>query len=132
MQKKYFISFFPLIAYAVILAHSVTPHHHHRDTFAMSQQSSDDDHDDLDHNIFEHAFSFFQHDAGNELVYEHGSSNFNISKTEISRDVFLLVQKAFQSIFKQPLVHTEQRSFLVASSFYYAKSLFRGPPMLRA
>ena len=132
MLKKYFISFLPLIAYAVILAHSVTPHHHHRDTIVHSQQSSDDDHDDINHNLFEDAFSFFQHGAENELVYEHASSSFNISKTDINQDVFLFVQKAFQLIFKPPLVHTEQKSFLVASSFYYAKTLFRGPPTLMA
>lgn len=99
----------------------------------MSQQNNpNDDDDDDDHNLLEHAFSLFQHGAGNELVYKHASSGFNISKTDINQDVFLFVQKAFQLIFKQPLVHTEQRSFLVASSFYYAKSLFRGPPTLMA
>ena len=133
MVKKRFISAILLCAFAVLFAHSITPHHHHEEADTLQHNDHhDNDNDDTDKSILGHAFSHFQHEQGSGIVYETASQAYQYSKVNVDKDQYFLVQYIVQVLHKPPLKHSEHYTFNFSSSSYSVTSLLRGPPVALA
>jgi hypothetical protein len=130
LAKKSFISSFLLCVFAIVFAHSIIPHHHHEEiTTEQGSSHHDDDHNDLDNNFLGKAFSHFQHDDGNAILYETPSPCFQCAKISIDKDVFLLTGYVVRQSHKPPLIPREHSSLIYLFSPLSALHLFRGPPV---
>lgn len=132
MAKQRFISAVLLCAFAVIFAHSVTPHHHDEEEFEHHQTSHHDDHNDIDHNFLGQALSHLQHEAGSTFVYETATPDLLSSKVSFDKNALLVVQYIVQVLHKPPIKHAEPPPVYFASSCYSVTTLLRGPPALVA
>ena len=133
MNKKRFISSILLCAFAVLFAHSITPHHQHEESATIQHQDHhDDDNEDTDNSFLGHAFSHFQHEQGSSIVYETASSVNKFSKVNFDKGTFLIVQYFVQALYKPPLKHAETSPFYFKSSSYSVTNLLRGPPVALA
>jgi len=76
MLRKYFSFLLMLIAYTILLGHSIVPHHHHEDNSNLNfHHEHDHDHSTTEsEGGLNHLFSHFLH-ASDELVFT-GSYNF--------------------------------------------------------
>ena len=132
LLKQRFISSFLLCAFAIIFAHSIIPHHHHEGrgigNYNHPVKGGDDD-DDTGHNFLGRAFSFFQHDKGNTVVYEASSPTYQSQKISIDKDVLPLVQYFVRKLYEPPLIHADNYLFSFTFSSYSDTNLFRGPPV---
>ncbi len=130
MAKKRFISSILLCAFALLFAHSITPHHHHEEVVTLQHNDHhDDDNEDTANSFLGHAFSHFQHEQGSGIVYETPSPVYQYSKVNVYKDTYFLVQYIVQVLHKPPLKHPEPYPFNFTSSAFSATSLLRGPPM---
>lgn len=133
LLRQRFISSILLCAFAVLFAHSITPHHHHEEAFTIQHQDHHDkDDEDTDNTFLGHAFSHFQHDQDNSIVYETASPVSKFPKASFDKGAFLIVQYFVQAHYKPPLKHIEHPAFYCTSSSFSATSLLRGPPVALA
>jgi hypothetical protein len=130
LLRQRFISSFLLCAFAIIFAHSIIPHHHHEGRDIGRFAIPDDDHDDTDDSVLGHAFSFFQHDKGNTVVYEASSPTYQAQKVSFYNDVLPFVQHLVRKLYEPPLKHIDNYSFSFPFSSYSESTPFRGPPVL--
>jgi hypothetical protein len=72
--KKYSIVALLMLAYSIVLGHSVIPHHHHHDDHAVQQTTHHDDHhhDDDDHEDsgLAHSFENYIHSTNGGDTYQ--------------------------------------------------------------
>ena len=122
-----------LCAFAVLFAHSITPHHHHEEADRLQHNHHhDNDHEDTDKSFLGHAFSHFQHEQGSGIVYHTSSPFYQYSKVNVYKDIYFLCQYIVQVLHKLPLKHPESYPFNFSSSSYSFTSLLRGPPVALA
>lgn len=130
LNKKSYISLLFLLAYSVLLLHSIIPHHH-EDNKVMYQAGYHDD-EGMEHTPISHALSFFQHNEGSTLICEAAQPNFRLSNINTEKAAILLIQHFTTLIEKPPLIHFEQYHFIFLSSPYSTCQRFRGPPSILA
>ena len=122
-----------LCAFAVLFAHSITPHHHHEEAVKLQHNDHhDNDNEDTDKSFLGYAFSHFQHEQGSGVVYESASPVYQYSKVNVDKDIYFLVRYIIQVLHKPPLKHSEPSPFSFSSSSYSVTNLLRGPPVALA
>jgi hypothetical protein len=134
LVKKRLISLFLLCVFAIIFAHSVIPHTHADDYshYGTVVHGDDDNHYDLLQNPLSHAFSHFQHDQGNTVIYESSSVDAQISKVQLDAASFRFMQLVIQTVFSEPLKHSEYYSNPFIRYHYSVTQTLRGPPASQA
>jgi hypothetical protein len=126
--KKRIISSFLLCVFAIVFAHSIIPHHHEDEVTEQHNSSYDNEHDDIDDNFLGQAFSHFQHDRVNGIVYETAAPILQCSKASFDKDTVLFVHYIIKLLHKPPLIYNEYSSFSFTISSWSPTYLFRGPP----
>jgi hypothetical protein len=127
--KKRIISAFLLCVFAIVFAHSIIPHHHHEDEATEQHNSSHyNDHDDIDDNFLAQAFSHFQHDQVNGVLYETATPTLQCSKINFDKDIVLFAHYLIKLLHIPPLIYHEYSSFSFVISSCSPANLFRGPP----
>jgi hypothetical protein len=135
MSKRLIISFFLLLAFAVVQAHDYIPHSHHpeqEDPLEHHDHDHDKDHDDADHDFLNHAFAHLQHDQGSAFSYvfsqkRHIDHQISFAKeyTSVLTAFILRFFDTQQSVYLPPKysvpIHSCQLSFDIPR---------RGPPAL--
>ncbi len=133
MIPRRFFFIFLWIGYAIIFAHSSIPHHHHEEEeMAQHEGSHNDDHNDIDHNFLGEAFSNFQHEKDNTIIYENVFFENLYSKVHFDKETLLIVLHIVQIIYSPPPDYSETGSdFFTPSSSTFISQL-RGPPAVVA
>ena len=124
MFKRNFIVAFLLLAFTVVLAHSIIPHHHHHDEV----EAESNDHEHHDENSLEHSFEHYMH-AGNSTDYFIPSSNDLILSTGICDN---FIAPYFQFSANELIVYFGKTNYTKNENFISAESPYsnglRGPP----
>jgi hypothetical protein len=130
MLKKYAILFCLLIAYTIVLAHSIIPHHHHHEDHETEQTSThhhDDDKDDHDDSGLAHDFANFLH-AGSTTDF-HQQQDIKIScNTFVSVYLIALFDFTIEAVESPPPIvrrFTEHNLFL---EYTLSSKGLRAPP----
>jgi hypothetical protein len=137
MSKRLIISFFLLLAFAVVQAHDYIPHSHHtkqEDPFEHHDDGHDSDHDDTDHDFLTHAFAHFQHDQGSAFSYVCSQKCDIDQKASFVKDYTSFLTAFILNFFdKQQSVYLPPR-FSVPLHFYQVSFDIprRGPPAFTA
>lgn len=127
--KKRIISSFLLCVFAIVFAHSIIPHHHYEGKATEQHNSSNNsDHDDIDDNFLNQAFSHFQHDQVNGVLYERAAPALQCSKISFDKDIVLFAHHLIKLLHIPPLLHNGYSSFSLPVSSCSPANLFRGPP----
>jgi len=133
LNKKSYISLLFLLSFAVLFAHSITPHHHDEEKIAQyGGTDNDDDHNDIDNNSLANAFGSFDHGDATTIIYEAASTASPFKKVNSERATILPVQHFMSLLEKPPLIHSEHTLLCPVPSPYSDTKHFRGPPSAMA
>ena len=130
-----------MLAYTIVLAHSIVPHHHHHqlstekthhDDDTKEHDDDTDEHDDIDDSFLGQPFSFFQHDTGNSIVYFTSFASLNDSnKPGLFKEFLPIVDFLSIKIELQFLKRVfPPEKVYVRLLLRHSSALFRGPPFL--
>ena len=128
MLKKYSILTLLLVAYTIVLAHSIIPHHHHHDDHETEQTAShhhDDDHED--DNSLAHSFANYSHTGDAAVIHQQPDDSFvsHIVVTRYLTPVFEFAVKAIES----PLPIRKLSNHIIPQSRHCLSSKgLRAPP----
>ena len=125
MLKKHSIIALLLVAYTIVLAHSIVPHHHHNETEQTASHHHDDDQEE--DNSIAHSFANYLH-SGDAAVIHEQPDNSIASHTFIALYfiyVFEFTVRAFES---PPPVRQLAENIITKSLYYLSSKGLRGPP----
>ena len=126
MIKRNVIVVFLLVAFTVVLAHSIVPHHHHN--IAVHNEDEKSEHED--ENSLEHSFEHYTH-TGTSGDYFIPSPASHSTQDIVSLEMYFpIVAFTHQAIvlYTIPVVHSNDCSFISYDSLH-SKGL-RGPPQV--
>jgi hypothetical protein len=131
MLKKYFILSFLLIAYTIVLAHSIIPHHHHDEDHEMEQSSAHHDHDgDNDHHDdsgLSHDFENYHH--ANNATDFHQQSDIKMSSTTLtSLYIISLFNFTMESVETRPPILRQSKDHILFLQHTLSSKGLRAPP----
>lgn len=130
MLKRSFILPFLILAYTIVLTHSIIPHHHHHELSSQGNTNDEEEHDDIDDNFLSQPFSFFQHNTGNNdvkylaLYFIEQCFKSGFYKEFIPVVDFLSIKTSLQFLQRPFPPEDYYWTFLFTSK----SALFRGPP----
>lgn len=132
MLKKYSIISLLLIAYTIVLAHSIIPHHHHDEDHDTEQTASahhhDDDHEDSDKDSgFSHSLGNYLHSGTTADIHQQTSS-VQIVSPAIINTFFTVVNFELKPIELPPPLKRPNNDFFQKSYYYLSSTGFRAPP----
>jgi len=123
-----------IIAYVIMLGHSVIPHHHHESNHELAEHHQTEHHhdDEADSEGLNHLFSHFLHAAdGFTFITVHNFNN-TFSKQLLSVFAVLPANYLIAKFIILPLIYKPPAELLVSSSPHFLSSGLRAPPALIA
>jgi hypothetical protein len=135
MLKKHAILSLLLLAYTIVLGHSIIPHHHHHDEHHETEQTShhhDDDHDEKNEDSdFSHGLENYLHSGNTADFHQQTNIVHSISPATIIKLFTVFNFKVLPIELPPPLRGTDKQFFLKSYYCLSSKGL-RAPPLFLA
>jgi hypothetical protein len=128
MFKKYISLSLAMVAYAILMGHSIIPHHHHDDLQDLKEHHQTNHHHDEneDNKDLSHIFSHFIHSAdGFTLIIKHSNSKVFIPLVAVLPNNF-----SVDEILIPPLLYESRTEFLDCLFSIACTFGLRAPPSL--
>lgn len=134
MLKRLFISFFLLLAFAIVQAHDYIPHDHHTEQEDPFEHHDHEHGSDDGHDFLHHAFAHLQHEQGSAFSYEY-SQKFHLDhKASFVREYTSFLTAFILNFFnkEQPVYLPPGYSVPLQRCPLYFDIPRRGPPAFTA
>ncbi len=130
MLKKYFILTLLLVAYTIVLAHSIIPHHHHDEDHETEQTGAQHHHDDdhEDDNALAQSLANYLHSGDTTVIHQQPDNSIasNAFVTLYLIPVFEFTIKAIES---PPPIRQVSNNIIPKSHYCLSSKGLRAPPV---
>lgn len=131
MLKKHVILSLLLLAYTIVLGHSIIPHHHHHDDNHETEQTahhqSHDQEDKDEDSDFSHRFENYLHTGTTADIHQQTNSIDVISPAVIST-LLTVFNFELKSVELPPPLKRTNNDYFQKLYYYHSSSGFRAPP----
>jgi hypothetical protein len=132
MLKKYTVLSLLLLAYTIVLGHSIIPHHHDEHETEQTVHHHDDDHDEKDEDSdFSHGFENYLH-SGNTAEFHQQTNIVHSISPAITITLFAVFNFKVLPIELPPPLRWTGNDLFLKSYYCLSSKGLRAPPLFLA